>query len=140
MKLIAAVLGAFLGLILVAPAAAAPSIQAGQFCGQSDHYDVKIADNGDTVKCLPSGDKWKWTKVTPSASSSKSQSASASASASKSASAKPSTSSTPAANASSDALPLTGAPVPLIVITALLVLAAGSGLIYAARRRTRFTA
>jgi hypothetical protein len=121
---------------------AAPTVQAGQLCAYHEHGDTKTATNGDLVKCQKVGHVWKWVKVVaPSSSTSQcaSASSSASSSASASASATASSSTSTAPTASSASLPLTGAPVPLIVGTAALVLAAGGGLLYAAHRRTRFT-
>ncbi len=131
-------------------AVAAPTVNAGQFCGYHDRGDTKTASNGDTVRCEKVGHVWKWVKVVaPSGSSSTSQSASASASASSSASASASatasssTSATPSSTppvTSSSSLPLTGAKPGLIALVGLLLVAGGAGLFVAARRRTRFTA
>lgn len=157
-KTIAALLlGLIAALAFVAPAPAATTVSAGQFCKKSDAGEIKKADNGDWVRCEKVGDHYKWVKTTApsqSASASKSASASSSASSSASASASASSSTTPSTSASATAssstsptpapntaaLPVTGAPVPLLILAGLVVAILGAGLYMAARRRTRFTA
>jgi len=136
-----------LGLILVsAPGTSAArglDVNAGQFCGDSDHWKIKVADNGDTVQCLKGDDgKWRWKKVaavpTQTASSSKPASPSASASASSSKSVAPSATRTSAPPVAAS-LPVTGSKVPLIVGAGFLLLLAGGVLVFAIRRaRTEF--
>lgn len=142
-KLIAAaLLGLFSVLLFAVPAAA---ITPGAFC--DDKWDTE-QHNGKTYICATKAPdtKFRWRPIgeaDPKPVGSKSASASASSSAS--ASASPSSASNTVAPSSSttpnqaSSLPLTGAPVPVVLGIGGVALLAGVGLFFAARRRTRFT-